>query len=75
MIRPARPGWPDGTFAEALFAVPPSGAGPPAVASVGVEDGPEVDLRSGTTSPPYLGHNDIQVPPRTRKRVDVSLAV
>jgi len=42
---------PDGTFAEAPFAVPPSGADPPAAALADGEDGPEVDLRSGTASP------------------------
>jgi hypothetical protein len=50
--RPGRRGArrPDGTFAEALFAVPPFGAGPPAAALIDVEDGPKVDLRSGTAS-------------------------
>ena len=49
---------PDGTFAEALFAVPPSGAGPPAAALTVAEDGPEVDLGSRTTSPSHPGRRE-----------------
>jgi len=35
--------WPRGTFAEALHAVPPSGAGPPAAASGSWPDPPRAD--------------------------------
>jgi hypothetical protein len=45
----------DGTFAEALSAVPPFGAGLSVAVSLPADGRPEVDLGSGTTLPFQAG--------------------